>query len=116
MNYPILVYANDGSVKETIKFSASKDEGMSPEDTSSISSKYQIHKDDSIAQIKNKILLIYPEVSYDELYVFAKVVKRVNLASVYQNAGLLRLRGFNRGFRRCRNRRPHRCRARYAFL
>lgn len=85
-NYPILVYSDDGSVKETIKFSASKDEAMSPEDTSSISSKYQIHKDDSIAQIKNKILLLYPEVSYDELYVFAKVVKRVNLASVYQNA------------------------------
>ena len=76
-DYPIEVYADDGSIKETIRFSEDKENVRS--------SKYRIHKDDSISQIKTKILLLYPEVSYDELYVFAKVNKRINLFSLYQH-------------------------------
>ena len=54
-------------------------------DASLKTSKYHIHKDDSIMQIKNKILLLYPKVSYDEIYVFAKTRRLVNLALIYQN-------------------------------
>ncbi len=75
------IYADDGTIKETIGFS----EGVSAEDMSIKTSKYNIHSDDSITQIKSKILLLYPEVSYDELYLFSKVVRPVNLSLVYQN-------------------------------
>jgi hypothetical protein len=81
--YKVRVYANDGTVQNTFFFGRSK---FSDElEEAHQFSKYQIHKDDSIAQIKTKILLFYPEVSYDEVHLFAKVNKHVSLPSVYQN-------------------------------
>ena len=73
------VYADDGTIKEIVGFS--EQQGDIPLKLS----KYTIHQDDSISQIKNKILLLYPEVSYDELYLFSKVNRQVNLQFIYQN-------------------------------
>ena len=52
--YKVRVYANDGTVQNTLVFGRPKfsDE---LEEAQQIS-KYQIHKDDTIAQIKTKIL------------------------------------------------------------
>jgi hypothetical protein len=80
--YKVNIYAENGTIKETLGFS----EGIvASEDIPFKQSKYQIHKDDSITQIKNKILLLYPEASYEELYVFAKIIKPINLQAIYQN-------------------------------
>jgi hypothetical protein len=104
--YNVNIYTDDGTIRETIGFSEDTSlvdtslvdtslvdtslvdmslVDMSLVDMSLKTSKYHIHKDDSIMQIKNKILLLYPEISYDEIYVFAKARHHVNLSLVYQN-------------------------------
>ncbi len=85
MDSPYQVHCLDeqGQVKTKYIFSP---QSNTFSDENSIHVDQQIHPDDSIRTVKNKIIQAMGEhaVSYNEIYAFIRVHKRVNLMQVYQ--------------------------------
>jgi len=66
-----------------------EDKGFSESDTETIPTRYssqQIHRDDSISTVKNKILReVGFEFSYHELYLFSHITKEYDLKTIFEN-------------------------------
>lgn len=94
--YKIIVLNSDGNIFKNISFSGndnsheskldifSESQSLTETIQDTVYSKQQIHRDDSIRIIKNKILreLDY-KYAYEEMYMFGQVKQKINMYNVY---------------------------------
>ena len=93
--YKVCILGNRNTIKEVILFGNAEEDEEANQDSSNFSketndiprriSQQQIHKDDSIRVIKNKILNEFEfQKSYDEIYLFSTIKKTHNLEEIFE--------------------------------
>ena len=81
----IIVFRGDSSVEPDKLFSKDELDSKEFQEAEVIYSNMLIHKDDSIQIIKNKIMRsLSNTLSYDEIYLFSYVRKKVSMTEIYQ--------------------------------